>query len=271
MNYLIIILAIVLILLVYYIYTIITATPVVANNIDLTQPPVIIKSSTITNPYSSNYCIGVWVFISNYTNQINRFLTYGKSETLPLFSLRMDTTKPIMYCDLLENVIATVSSSCNTFQTVQLNTDAESFPIQKWTYITVSVSTTFIECYLNGRFVSATKVSDKSLIVLQPVVGEDKDAGPTFRFGAKGTNSDGSLILKEDQTVDCNKVNAIIRGRPDGCNVYLTGLSRWDSPLSAGDIYNNYMKGNGNNSTSSSYHMDINLKQDKNNYTLSVF
>jgi hypothetical protein len=136
-----------------------------------------------------------------------------------------------------------------------LTSENESFPIQKWTYVVVSVSNTFIECYLNGRFVSASKVDPAGLYALEPAAGADIESGPTFRFGAKGTKMDSGSI------------------RSNGCPVVITGLSRWDSPLSAGDIYNNYMKGNGNNSSiwGSAYSMDINLKKDKNVYTLPVF
>jgi hypothetical protein len=265
MDYLIIILAIIVILLVYYIYTTITAPPVLGKNIDLTQLPVVIKSSTITNPYSANYTVGVWVYISNFTqnSQISRFLSYGTTDNKNMFSLRMDSGKPLLYCDVLVN---NDGSPKYKTQTVQLTSENESFPIQKWTYVVVSVSNTFIECYLNGRFVSATKVDPKGIYVLEPRPGADIESGPTFRFGAKGTKTD---------SISGNGTTSIGTGpvRSNGCPVILTGLSRWDSPMSAGDVYNNYMKGNGNSSSAwgSAYSMDINLKKDKNVYTLPVF
>ncbi len=258
MNYLVIILAIIVILLAYYIYTLVTATPTVGKNIDLTQLPVVIKSSTITNPYSANYSIGVWVYISNFTenNQIDRFLMYGNSTNLgpkSLFSLRMDTNKPLLFCDILIN--DSTNTPKYTKQTVQMTTENEGFPIQKWTYIVVSVSYAFIECYINGRFVSASRVDTSGIYTPEPPAGENIEAGPTFRFGAKTTRMDNNSI------------------RTNGCPVVLTGLSRWDAPLSAGDIYHNYMQGNGTSTSiwGPAYHMDINLKQDKNNYTLPIF
>jgi hypothetical protein len=256
MNYLIIILAIIVIFLIYYIYTKLTAVQTIGNNIDLTQPPVEIKSSTISNPYSSNYSIGVWIYIDNYSqnSQIGRFLMYGNTTNSgenSLFSLRMDDYKPILYCDVLVNSATSIYSK----QTVQLNTESESFPVQKWVYVVVSVSYAFIECYMNGRFVSATKVNEQGLYVSTAPAGADKNSGPTFKFGAKGTSMDNGIIRK------------------NGCPIVLTGLSRWDTPLSSGDIYNNYSKGNGNKASifGPPYHMDLNLKQDKNNYTFPVF
>jgi hypothetical protein len=142
-----------------------------------------------------------------------------------------------------------------TIQTVQLNTESESFPIQKWVYVVVSVSYSFIECYMNGRFVSANKVNEKGLYVATAPAGSDENSGPSFKFGAKGTAMDNGTIRK------------------DGCPIVLTGLSRWDAPLSAGDIYNNYSKGNGKKASiwGPPYHMEINLSQDKNNYVFPIF
>jgi len=263
MSYLIIVLAIIVILLIYYIYTKITATPTVGNNIDLTQSPAVIKSSTITNPYSASYTIGVWVYVSNFdttSNNIGDFLKYETTgvNKKTLFSLVMDSTIPILRCKLL------LSDDTN-YQTITITSENERFPIQQWVYVVVSVSPSFVECYLNGRFVSATRTGTytnsnsvttvKGLKIISPTAGTDVEAGPTFRFGAKGT------INSESNS-----------GRPNGCPVVLTGLSRWDSPQSAGDIYNNYMKGNGyNSSLFGSYHLDINLKKGKDNYKVPVF
>ena len=259
MNYLVIILAIIVILLAYYIYTIVSAPAVIGENIDLSEEPVVIKSSSISNPYSANYCIGVWVYIFNFSqnNQIDRFIQYGTSEHLAqdsMLSLRMDQYKPILYCDVLVND-ETMSKKYKP-QTVQITNDMDLFPLQKWTYVSVSVSNSFIECYINGRFVTATKVDEKGLYVSEPPPGADIESGPTFRFGARGTKTDSGAV------------------RTNGCPVVLTGLMRWDGPLNAGDVYSQYMKGNGmerNSIWGPSYHMDINVKRGSNNYVLPVF
>jgi hypothetical protein len=262
MSYLIIVLAIIVVLLIYYIYTKITATPTVGDNIDLTQPPVVIKSSTITNPYSASYTIGVWVYVSNFdttTNNIGDFLKYevGTTSKMTFFSLVMDQNVPTLKCKLLLNSGNSGTPSEPKTQDITITSENERFPIQQWVYVVVSVSSTFVECYLNGRFVSATRVSSRGLKVSTPLAGEDPEAGPTFKFGARGTTNNG---VSPSAT------------RTNGCPVVLTGLSRWDSPQSAGDIYNNYMKGNGYNSNIfGSYHMDINLKKNKDNYKVPIF
>jgi hypothetical protein len=260
MNILIIILGIVVLLLAYYIYTIVTAVPVIGKNIDLTQLPLSIKSSSITNPYSANYTIGVWVYISNFTsnNTVGAFLMYGKADNR--FFLEMDTNTPDLYCNIK-------TTETGRYQRIKINNSSESFPIQSWTYVTVSVSSIFIECYINGRFVSATKVSN-GVFSNSAENNEAKDAGPAFTFGAKGT-----VVTRSSTTAGVTTmISTTNQTRIDGSPIFLTGLSRWDYPLSAGDIYNNYMKGNGySNIWGSPYHMDVNLKKGTDNYVMNVF
>lgn len=259
MNILIIILAIVVLLLAYYIYTVVTAVPVVGKNIDLTQLPVLVKSSSITNPYSANYTIGVWMYVSNFEsgNDIGIFLMYGKDKKT--FFLEMGKTTPDLYCNIKD-------LSSDAYQRIKINNAGEAFPIQSWTYVTVSVSSTFIECYINGRFVSATKVTN-GILTSSAGNGELKDAGPSFTFGAKGTAY--TKTTASGTTIDTTGAAST---RLSGSPIFLTGLSRWDYPLSSGDVYNNYMKGNGYSSIwGSPYHMEINVIKGTDNHVLKVF
>ena len=267
MNILIVILAIVVLLLAYYIYTVVTAVPVIGKNIDLTQLPVVVKSSSITNPYSANYTIGVWIYVSNFTsnNNIGAFLMYGKADNR--FFLEMDTNTPDLYCNIRNAKAATPYE----YQKIKINNTSESFPIQSWTYVTVSVSSTFIECYINGRFVSATKVISDGLFSNSAASGEGKDAGPAFTFGAKGTTITRSSTSTTTGVTTLNTSTSTTT-RIDGSPIFLTGLSRWDYPLSAGDVYNNYMKGNGySNIWGSPYHVDVNVKKGTDNYVMNIF
>jgi methyl coenzyme M reductase subunit C-like uncharacterized protein (methanogenesis marker protein 7) len=55
--------------------------------------------------------------------------------------------------------------------------------------------------------------------------------------------------------------------------VILAGVSRWDTPISAGDVYNYYSKGNGYESSlfGPAYGMSINVSRGKDKYVLPVF
>ena len=251
MNTVIIILGIIVILLAYYIYTIVSETPTLANNIDLTKPPPEVKPTAITDPYGINYSIGVWIYISEFpqNNQIERIVSYGFepfSGYFSLWGLRMDANYPILYCDVLISVPETDEYDLQSFNITN------NFPIQKWVYVTTVISNNFMETYIDGRFVSAGVINTN---VYSAPPATDPNAGPTFTFGAQGT-----------KMVDGTE-------RTKGSPIVLTHLSRWNYPLSAGDVYNIYNKGNGQKSSiwGEAYHLNINLAQGNNNYSLPVF
>jgi len=162
------------------------------------------------------------------------------------WSLRMDTNSPKLYCDIKVNT--TGSNTPNT-QTILIT---DNFPIQKWVNVVTAVSAGFIECYLNGAFVLAQTLKNP---IFQGPVPTDPSAGSTFTFGAQGTAMDNGAI------------------RTNGSPMVINLLSRWNSPLSAGDIYNNYIKGNGESTNvwGPSYKMNINLKRGTDNYVLPIF
>lgn len=282
MNTLIIILGIVLVLMAYYIYSIVTAVPVVIKKLDLTKTATTIPPSSINDPYSVNYSIGVWIYIEQFSSQIDRFLMYGDKTFYgpqSIFSLRMDTTGNNVYADILVNKVVTnnpVQRSTNvpsstkavvgatntmvpTILPVLLNGSNSSFPIQKWVYVVVSVSNNFVEAYINGKFITAVNINNNTTYGINGIYNvpapKDPNAGATFTFASLGSTMDNGTI------------------RQIGTPVMLSQLSRWNTPLSSGEVYNNYIKGNGEESSmwGPSYHLNVTLNQDKNSYTLPIF
>lgn len=264
MNTVIIILGIVVVLLSYYIYTILTSTPVVVKNLDLTETVEPIPPSKISDPYSINYTVGVWIYINNFSPKIDRFLMFGDNTykgAQSLFSLRMDTQSNKLYADILANKITNTPGVNPQPQilSVLINITPDAFPIQRWVYVAVSVSYNFVEAYINGKFMTAVNIQNNTSKGVNGVfyveAPTDKNASATFSFGGKGSKMDNGST------------------RENGCPVLLSNLTRWNTPQSAGDIYNEYMKGNGQQGSifGPTYGLDINLKQDKDVYTLSVF
>jgi hypothetical protein len=264
MNTVIIVLGIVIVLLAYYIYTILTATPVLIKNINLMESVPAIPPSKISDPYSVNYTVGVWVYINNFSPQIERFLMFGDNTYKgagSLFSLRMDTKSNNLYADILVNKMTTPPASIPTSKIlpVLINITPDAFPIQKWVYVAVSVSYNFVEAYINGKFMTAVNIHNNSSYgingVFQAQAPKDINSAATFSFGSKGVPMDSGST------------------RENGSPVMLSQLTRWNTPQSAGDIYNEYMKGNGQEGSmfGPSYSLDIQLRQDKSVYTLPVF
>lgn len=227
MNTLTIILAVIVIILSYYIYTIITAVPVIVDKADLTTNQSPVNPTKISNPYSANYTIGTWVYIVNFNSTIGTFLTYGDNANKTIFSLTLNKDTPKLTCNVLTN---------NGLQSVSLTAENDTFPVQKWVYVVVSVSN-FIECYLNGQFINAVQVDPSGLKALTPP--KDVNLGATFSFG---------------QIIP----------------VVLAGVSRWETPLSSAEVYNNYSKGNGLESSlfGPGYKINVNVTHGKRTYNI---
>jgi hypothetical protein len=264
MNALIIILGIILIIMIYYIISIVYAVPTVVKMVDLTKTTDVISPTSITDPYSVNYTIGVWIYVNQFTPQIGRFLMFGdKTYYGPqsLFSLRMDTQGNNLYADVLVNKIGPTgaTTSTPTILPVLLNVANDSFPLQKWVYVGVSISYNFVEAYLNGKFITAVNIHNNQTFgvngIYQAPAPKDPNSGATFTFGGLGSTMDDGSI------------------RQYGSPVMLANVSRWNSPMTSGDIYNIYLKGNGQESGmfGSSYHLNVNVTKDKNNYVLPIF
>lgn len=237
MSYLVIILGIIVVILIYYIYAISISAPIVATNLYLKNNPTAIEAAKITNPTTTTYTVGVWVYINNFSNNIGTFLLFGnKTNSLttagPLFALRMESTAPIMKV----NIAGSNAGQPPTMASMNTMTLTNNFPLQSWTYVTVSVSNYYADLYLNGKLVVSSKLT-------YPSAASSGNDAPSFSFGSNS---------------------------PD---MYITGLARWPQPLDPQSIWTYYSQGNGNTTGmfGSTYSMDISLKRDNNTYNYPIF
>jgi Concanavalin A-like lectin/glucanases superfamily len=103
-----------------------------------------------------------------------------------------------------------------------------NFPIQKWTQICVTLDNAFVDCYVDGKFV-------KSIQLLSP----------------QATNDDENIY---------------VGGKPAGLNdILISTLKRYLVPQTPSNIYNEYLRGNGNyffSNSFSSYGINLSLIRD---------
>jgi hypothetical protein len=239
MSYLIIILAIVIIILLYYIYSFITSVPRVANKIDLSKGSPTIDPTQIKNAYSKNYTISMWVYVKNLNAEFPDLIKYGT----PLSPANNWWTLTIATANALPPTLKCSVKTKPTGDPIMEDiTITDNFSIQKWVYIATVVTDNYVECYLNGAFVTAKKLTNPIHIPNEPT---EEASGPTFTFNNPTPKP----------------------------QILINLVSRWDYPLSAGDIYNNYLSGNGEPTSyfGPSYTMDINLARGKEKYVLPVF
>jgi len=234
MNWLVIILAIILVVLVWYIYNVMNSTPSVASNVDLSKTELSINGSEISGGTSPTYAIGSWIYVKNLPTSATDIFSYvvDKSSNSPtkLFTLRIQGGSPTLIADVA------ITGNPSSLKSVTIT---QNLPVQTWVYIVVSVSSTYIDTYMNGKLVVSTPISGP---YTPPNFPADNNSGPTFK----------STI----------------------CPVIITGLSRWNTPLDPQTVWNYYSQGNGNamqQMLGSSYHLDVVFKKDSNVHNLSIF
>jgi len=243
MNWLIIILAIVLVVILWYVYTIMNSTPSVASNIDLSTTTLSIKGSQIKGSTSPTYAIGAWIYVKNLPGTSMDIFQYvidggytgivGTSSPKGLFALNLGASTPTLVAN-----VATGSGSNKMNKSITIT---QNLPIQTWVYVVVSVSSTYIDAYMNGKLVVSTPITGGPFV--PSTYPSNTDAGPTFVSGS-------------------------------GCPVIITGLSRWNTPLDPQTVWSYYSQGNGNamqKMLGSEYHLDVVFQKDSTAHELSIF
>lgn len=97
----------------------------------------------------------------------------------------------------------------------------DNFPLQKWTYVVFSVDNTFVDIYLDGKLVKSVQ--------LNTALTFTSSTDPTITYGTS--------------------------------DIMLAKVYRWTNPLAPNDVWNEYMKGNGQSWNSTAYGVNLGLMQ----------
>lgn len=165
---------------------------------NLNEPNVPIK---ITNqPNSTRSAIAVWIYVTSWNKLVEKeiFQLPGK------YRLYLEAKLPILHAEIY-------TTGVKKDITITLN-----FPIQKWTYITLSMDNAFIDCYIDGKLI-------KSIQLEAP----------------QSSNTDPTLLIGGNPSVMHD--------------IVLNNLKRWIEPQTPQSIYNEYISGNGNYFFSNSF------------------
>ncbi len=143
-----IILAVIAITLFYFLYSYFSSKP--------TELAAIADLSTGTNPVIvlgsgvSRYAYGIWVYVDNWSNSSGNIKTIF--ERANNISLTLDSNTPTLKCNIATTTDAVVVPISIT----------DNFPIQKWTYVVISVDGSYIDCYLDGKLVKSKLIKDNT-------------------------------------------------------------------------------------------------------------
>lgn len=216
MNFIALILGVIVILFTYYLYLNYIKTNTLIPTTDLSVSSPVVKYTDLTNRDSTRYSFALWLYVNNWNNIVQKTIISRMGD----FDLYLDTTSP--------NLLLNVKLNNGSNQIVNLT---NNFPIQKWTYVIVSVDNQIIDFYIDGKLVLS-----KQLKALPMVSKNDVSMG------------------------DSN--------HPD---ITVTGLIRFTQPMDPITAWNNYLRGNGVSTSGSTYNVKLSVLKDnvtQNNYSL---
>jgi hypothetical protein len=159
-------------------------------NLNNTNPSI--NYNTLVNANSTRYAYGTWVYVNSWNTTFPKTLISRSSD----FKLSLDQTTPTLRCSI---------ASSSTSQPASDIIITNNFPVQKWTYVIVSVDNQIVDCYLDGKLVKSTQLS------YVPKISQ--------------------------QNISMGDLN-----NPD---IFLAMLNRWSTPIDPQTAWNYYVQGNG--------------------------
>lgn len=201
MSFGVIVLIIAVVLLLYYLYiTYIQVNPAAGNTkYDLNTSNTAIAYKTLKNATSTRFSYSVWIYVNSWSNtNTKKIISRGQD-----FELSLATTTPSLTCKLEPSSQMNLSNADKTI------TITNNFPLQKWTYVVVSVDNQIVDIYLDGKLVLSKKLT------YQPRVVAETD-----------------ITIGDTQTND----------------IFLTTILYTGNPMDPQTAWNTYLKGNGMNS-----------------------
>jgi hypothetical protein len=193
MSITVIVLVILVILLLYFLYVYFVKksnTLTKSANLNSKNPDY----TTLNSGQSTRYAYGIWVFINTWNTTTDK-IVFSRKDNIKLY---LDKTKPQLYCDITQNP----ASSDNKPIAV-----TDNFPVQKWTLVVISADGQIIDCYIDGKLVTSTKLSNA------PNPPSDAATSPAIL----GT----------------------------GWDCYVAGFTNWSGPVGPQEVWDTYIQGNG--------------------------
>jgi len=203
-------------------------------NLNVTTPPPPILANTLTNPNSTRYSYGIWVYVTSWDNTTYKTI-FSRYNDIVVY---LDKTSSVLKCVISPHLASAPSpdASINLNNSTYTGMDNSSFiitnnfPLQKWVYISIVINNQIIDMYLDGKMVKSLNIAQ-----VQP------DGTSNIYYG-------------------------------NGFDAVVSGFQRWSYPLDPQSVYNYYLSGSsaiGASSMTGGYHASISIS--KNNAPSSSY
>jgi len=193
---------------------------------DFTTALPSITGSSLPAATNLSYAYGIWLYVQNWDPSVQKTIFYRQNN----IKLYLDQASPTLKCDI---------AMADPVKSVKTITVTNSFPLQKWVCIIISVDNQFVDCYLDGKLVLSqqavlpTKSADgKSTIFYSPTQPLDATTQPLY-LGNSGNPIGGTFTAGTSTSVGSGwSANALL-------------FTRWTTPVDPQTAWDWYMKGNG--------------------------
>jgi hypothetical protein len=172
MDFTVILLIFILIVIIYLFYVyFIASTSKVVSALNLTTDNTIPQITT--QPTITNFSIDFWIYMNSWNNNASKnIVTFSNSNNTPFLTVDLGATAPSLTTSI------TFSGGNPPVSTITLT---NNFPIQKWVYVIVSISSNIVDCYLDGKLVTSYQMTGSTVPVQNSsgtniVVGNNIDA-----------------------------------------------------------------------------------------------
>jgi hypothetical protein len=223
MNWTIVVLAIIVIILVYVLYVyFVDQSSVLSRSASLmagNNQPI----TTINSGQSTRYSYGIWVYVNTW-NTTSTKVIFTRTGNIKLY---LAPDKPTLYCDITS---MNSNGQAGAAQTILIT---DNFAIQKWVYVVVSSDNTIVDCYLDGKLVNSTKLSNSP--------------------AAPGTAATSPVLLGS------------------GWDCYIAGFQNTANPVGPQQVWDDYLSGTGSAVSNFFAAYSINFSVDKNNVQQSSY
>jgi hypothetical protein len=222
MNTVVIGLGIIIVILIYILYSYfsnLSATLTPSATLNTTVPGV----TTINNPSATRYAYGTWIYVNSWDPSVPHTILFRDRN----INVYLDKTTPTLYVQVY------MASGPPAWSAPLMITN--SFPLQKWVHVIVSMDNQFADVYLDGKLVTSHRfltINPDNTQVMPAIPTKDAASTPVYIGNPPATTSSPAQ-MPSGQTYDA----------------YVTKFKRWDAgPVDPQTAWNTYMEGNGSSS-----------------------
>jgi hypothetical protein len=215
-----VILVVVLIYVLYRFFGIVSTELITSASLTGTNPSIPIKNS----PSGTRYAYGIWIYVNSWDTSIAKTI-YARNDNIKLY---FDNITPTLKCDITMNNSTMQTPSVRTVEIT------DSFPLQKWTQIIVSLDNQYLDAYLDGKLLKSARIYEETA---------------TSKDMPKVPSASGAMSLGGGTIFDA----------------YVSKFKHWTLPMNPEMAWSSYMEGNGSNSLNSffsSYGLNMSILKD---------